>query len=35
MQAKQETARNMKNDGLAVSKIAEYTGLSEEEITQL
>jgi predicted transposase/invertase (TIGR01784 family) len=34
-QAKREDARNMKNDGLAVSKIAEYTGLSGEEIAQL
>jgi predicted transposase/invertase (TIGR01784 family) len=33
--AKREAACSMKNDGLAVSKIAEYTGLSEKEIAQL
>ena len=34
-QPKREDARNMKNDGLTVSKIAEYTGLTEEKIAKL
>jgi predicted transposase/invertase (TIGR01784 family) len=35
LQAKREDARNMKNDGLSAAKIAEYTGLSEDEIAGL
>ena len=35
LQAKREDARNMKNDGLSAVKIAEYTGLSEDEIAGL
>lgn len=35
LQAKQEVAHNMKTDGLSASKIAEYTGLSEDEIERL
>ena len=35
LQAKREDARNMKNDGLSAVKIAEYTGLSEDEIADL
>ncbi|HAH63073.1 MAG TPA: hypothetical protein DCL73_13365, partial [Treponema sp.] len=34
-QAKREEALNMKKDGLPAAKIAEYTGLSEDEIAEL
>lgn len=34
-EAKREDARNMKRDGLPAVKIAEYTGLSEDEIAGL
>ena len=34
-EAIKETARNMKRGGLSISDIAEYTGLSENEIEQL
>jgi predicted transposase/invertase (TIGR01784 family) len=35
MQAKREDVCKMKKDGLSVAKIAEYTGLSEDEIAAL